>query len=83
MPIYEYKCRGCSNQFELLVLARTEIVCPQCQSRDLEQLLTGFAVSSDGIRAANAKSARRAAVKDKNYIEQQVAHAEYVKKHDD
>ena len=83
MPIYEYKCRACSHQFELLVLARTVVACPECQGQDLEQLLTAFAVNSDGIRQANAKAARRAAVRDKNYIEQRVAHAEYVKKHDD
>ena len=83
MPIYEYKCRRCANQFELLVLRATVASCPQCRSEDLEQLLTGFAVSSDGIRRANAKAARRAAVKSKDYIDQKVAEAEYIKKHDD
>ena len=83
MPIYEYKCRRCSGQFELLVLRSSVIACPECQSQDLEQVLSGFAVASDSIRQANAKSARRAAVRDSNYIDQQVAHAEYVKKHDD
>jgi putative FmdB family regulatory protein len=83
MPIYEYKCRGCSNEFELLVLKDTLVACPKCESQELEQVLSGFAVSSAGIRQANAKAARKAAVRDKNYIEQNVAHAEYVKKHDD
>lgn len=83
MPIYEYKCRGCANEFELLVLKNTVAACPQCESQDLEQILSGFAVSSDGIRQANAKAARRAAVRSKNYIDQKVADAEYVKKHDD
>jgi putative FmdB family regulatory protein len=83
MPIYEYKCRRCSSEFELLVLRTTVAACPQCESQDLEQVLSGFAVSSDGIRQANAKAARRAAVKSKNYVEQKVAEAEYIKKHDD
>lgn len=83
MPIYEYKCRHCSSEFELLVLRTTVAACPQCESQDLEQVLSGFAVSSDGIRQANAKAARRAAVKSKNYVEQKVAEAEYIKKHDD
>jgi putative FmdB family regulatory protein len=83
MPIYEYQCRQCSNQFELLVLKNTTIECPTCQSKDLEQLLSGFAVSSDGTRSANALAARRAAVNDPNHKEQNIAHQEYVKKHAD
>ena len=83
MPIYEYTCRGCAHQFELLVLRGTVAACPKCESQDLEQMLTGFAVSSDGIRQANAKAARRAAVRSKNYLDQKVAEAEYIKKHDD
>jgi putative FmdB family regulatory protein len=82
MPIFEYKCRGCAHQFELLVLRGGEAACPQCGSRDLEQMLTAFAVSSEGIRQANAKAARRAAVRSKDYIDKKVADAEYVKKHD-
>ncbi|HLH40396.1 MAG TPA: zinc ribbon domain-containing protein [Bryobacteraceae bacterium] len=83
MPIFEYKCRRCANQFELLVLRNTAAACPKCESQDLEQLLTAFAVSSEGIRQANAKAARRAAVRSKDYIDKKVADAEYVKKHDD
>ena len=81
MPIYEYQCRHCSHEFELLVLKNTEAVCPACESRDLEQLLSGFAVSSDGSRAANARNARRAAVNSSEQREKNVAHAEYVRKH--
>ena len=83
MPIYDYKCRRCSNQFELLVLGSTQPECPSCQSHDLEQLLSGFAVSSDGIRQANARAARQRSVTSKDYKEQKVAEAEYVRKHAD
>jgi putative FmdB family regulatory protein len=83
MPIYEYQCRKCSNQFELLVLKATVVECPTCQSQDLEQLLSGFAVSSDGIRSANAQNARRAQRNSSDNIEKNVAQAEYVKKHAD
>ena len=83
MPIYEYKCRHCANEFELLVLRGATAACPKCRSEDLEQILSGFAVSSEGIRMANAKAARRAAVKSKDFIDKRVADAEYVKKHDD
>ena len=83
MPIYEYRCRHCSEEFELLVLKSTVAACPTCASNDLEQLLSGFAVSSDGIRQANVKSARRATLGSSDYKEQKIAQAEYVKKHAD
>jgi putative FmdB family regulatory protein len=83
VPIYEYRCRQCSNQFELLVLTSTVVACPACQSPELEQLLSGFAVSSDGTRQANVQAARSATLKSNDYREQKVAHAEYVKKHAD
>lgn len=83
MPIYEYRCRRCSEEFELLVLRNSVPVCPSCQSQDLDQLLSGFAVSSEGIRKANARAARRAAVNSSTLKEQKVAEAEYVKKHAD
>lgn len=83
MPIYEYRCRRCSREFELLVLTSTVVECPACQSNDLDRLLSGFAVNSDGMRKANAQAARRATLGSADYKEQKVAHTEYVKKHAD
>lgn len=53
MPIYEYRCRACVNEFELLVRASDTPVCPRCASGDLERLISLFAVDSDGTRQAN------------------------------
>jgi putative FmdB family regulatory protein len=83
VPIYEYRCRHCSEEFELLVLKSTVAACPSCESNDLEQLLSGFAVSSDGIRRANVKAARRATLASNNYKDEKIAQAEYVKNHED
>jgi putative FmdB family regulatory protein len=83
MPIYDYQCRNCGISFELVVLKSTVVACPTCQSRDLEQLVSGFVVSSDGIRKANVRAARRAAANSSDYRDQKVAEAEYAKKHID
>jgi len=81
MPIYEYECRGCGHYFELLVLKGTVALCPECQSQDLEQLLSGFAVSSDSITRANVKAARQQYAASKNYRDQKVAEADEIREH--
>jgi len=63
------------------VLKGTQPECPRCHGKDLEQLLSGFAVSSEGTRQANARASRRAQVANSSFKEQRVAQAEYVKKH--
>ncbi len=37
MPIYEYLCNACANEFEKLVFAgdTPDITCPECRSRDV------------------------------------------------
>ena len=61
MPIHEYLCKACGRQFEHLLLpaAKTEPVCPACRSRNLEKLMSGFAVSSSERTKANVKAARK------------------------
>lgn len=44
MPIYEYICRGCKGEFELLVPpGRRGVACPHCGSRKLARKLSVFA----------------------------------------
>jgi putative FmdB family regulatory protein len=81
MPIYEYECRQCGQQFELLVLGSTVAACPSCQSRELEQLISGFAVSSEASRQSNLKAARRKFATSSDYRDKQVAEAEEIKEH--
>jgi putative FmdB family regulatory protein len=81
MPIYDYKCRHCGQAFELLVLKTTVAECPACQSKELEQLISGFAVSSDSIRQSNLQAARRKIKNSSNYKDQKVAEADEIKEH--
>ncbi|MDP7478363.1 MAG: zinc ribbon domain-containing protein, partial [Vicinamibacterales bacterium] len=73
MPIFEYECRGCHHQFELLVLPKTTPACPDCQGTDLEKLLSISSVSSDGTRQRSLGLARKSAKK----IQRDKAHAEH------
>jgi putative FmdB family regulatory protein len=50
MPIYEYSCRSCKNQFELLIRGPRTPVCPECNTEDVERLLSMPRVSSESTR---------------------------------
>jgi putative FmdB family regulatory protein len=46
MPLYEYRCEGCGQQFEQVqpVSFRAEdTICPHCQARKATRLLSAFA----------------------------------------
>ena len=43
MPIFEYQCQKCDNQFELLVSSDTPIACPDCSSDQVKKLFSVFA----------------------------------------
>ncbi|MFQ3675789.1 MAG: zinc ribbon domain-containing protein [Endomicrobiia bacterium] len=45
MPIYEYKCKKCKNDFELLLYQGEIPVCPKCNSKDVEKKFSVFATS--------------------------------------
>jgi putative FmdB family regulatory protein len=81
VPIYEYACRACGLQFEILIRATDVPVCPSCSGQDLERLLSLPAIKSDtthdlALRAAKKRDARRA-------DERVRAQVEYEKAHDD
>jgi putative FmdB family regulatory protein len=50
MPVYEYHCDGCGEDFEELVLNRAaerDIACPACASDNVVKLLSGSTVRSN------------------------------------
>ena len=81
MPLYDFKCRACSHQFEGLVRPSGTVVCPSCASRDLEQLQSSFAVSSEGTRQAAFAGARQKFKASKDRQDKGVAEYEAVQKH--
>ncbi len=59
MPIFEYRCRACGEEFEALILRSSEPPrCPGCDSDDLEKLISLHVVSSDYTRKRARQSAR-------------------------
>ena len=52
MPIYEYACSRCGNEFETLVRSGTVPDCPSCHSTDLAKKLSVFATGGAVPEAA-------------------------------
>ncbi len=81
MPMFEYTCRGCAHEFEMLVLPTITPACPKCASQDLERLISLPALKTDEgtQRAIKQSQARRM----KGRKDEIVAQREYELKHDD
>ena len=49
MPIYEYRCRACNQEFEKYVPgASARVACPGCASGDVTRKLSVFGLKTDG-----------------------------------
>ena len=81
MPIYEYSCRSCGNEFELLVSSSTVPACPNCSSPELDRKLSLPAIKSETTHAAAMSAAKRRDKKQAGEINR--AQREYELKHDD
>lgn len=52
MPIFEFRCSACGDEFEVLVLNSSPVSeCPSCGSQDVEKLMSISSVSSDQTRS--------------------------------
>jgi putative FmdB family regulatory protein len=82
MPIFEYECRHCGQQFEFLVRAGgADPACPKCQSTELERLLSIPAVQSESTHGLAMKAAGK---RDKAQASEQArAQREYELHHND
>jgi putative FmdB family regulatory protein len=45
MPIYEYICNKCSEEFEKLVFGKKAVDCPKCSSKDIKKKMSSFGMS--------------------------------------
>mgnify|MGYP005817343661 CR=1 FL=1 len=61
MPLFEYHCRDCGQNFEVLLRASQTASCPHCHGQALEKLVsapTPPGRSKDLIRAARRRAAK-------------------------
>lgn len=54
MPLFEYACKTCDHQFEVLVRGTEQPVCPACSGHDLQKRLSVFAAQTKGAPATMA-----------------------------
>ena len=65
MPIYDYRCSACSQDFELLVRGSSVPACPHCASTALERQVA--LTAPQGTSQAILSSARRAAAREGHF----------------
>lgn len=51
MPIFEFECDNCKNQFEELMLSSDEQTpkCPKCQNKKVHKLMSAACFRANGI----------------------------------
>jgi putative FmdB family regulatory protein len=58
MPLFEFRCSACTQDFELLIRAGDRAKCPQCGTLRVEKLLSEAAApAAAGIRSLPVASA--------------------------
>jgi putative FmdB family regulatory protein len=58
MPIYEYTCTECGEDFEELILnSREDVLCPNCNSEKIQKKMSVFAhKNEEGFRPSTGSS---------------------------
>lgn len=57
MPIYEYICDDCKNEFEKIVINKQqEIACPKCASKKATIQLSVFATANGSANGGSSSS---------------------------
>ena len=54
MPLYEYKCKKCDIDFEILQRKKEKVVCPTCGGSSLEKLFSVFAKGPSSVSASGS-----------------------------
>ncbi|WP_341888510.1 zinc ribbon domain-containing protein [Variovorax sp. YR752] len=65
MPIHDFRCNACGQQFELLVRSSSVPACPHCASTALDKLVS--LTAPQGTSQAIIASGRRAAAREGHF----------------
>jgi putative FmdB family regulatory protein len=57
MPIYEYHCETCGQNFECLVLGKSKPACSTCSSKKVRKLMSACGFVSKGGNGQPVKTA--------------------------
>lgn len=59
MPIYEYHCDKCNHNFEYLVFGSDEVICPSCNGKAVNKLMSacGFVTKGGGGETVSRSAA--------------------------
>ena len=80
MPIYEYVCKQCGEQFEALVLRGETPACAACGGQELDRLMSLPYVKSDATRDVTMRSAKK---RDQTQARERVNEQRYYEAHHD
>lgn len=81
MPIFDFVCKDCNNEFEALVRGTTAPVCPKCSSANLERQLSMPNMKTESTRALSMAAAKRRDAK--QGAEREYTQRQYEMNHDD
>lgn len=60
MPIFEYICKGCGKDFELIVRSTSPPpACPACSSTELDKQISAPAIKSESTHGLAMKAAKK------------------------
>lgn len=80
MPIFDFVCKQCNNEFEALVRGTAAAKCPACGSEKLERQLSMPNMKTDSTKGLAMAAAKR---RDKKQgAEREYTQREYEKNHD-
>jgi len=54
VPIYEYQCLACGEEFEKLVFGQARVACPACASGDIVREMSVFGFRSGSTFVASS-----------------------------
>ncbi|MDI6688571.1 MAG: zinc ribbon domain-containing protein [Desulfobacterales bacterium] len=56
MPIYEYHCNNCDENFELLIFGKEQPICPSCKNKKVVRLMSACGFMSKGSGGETVRS---------------------------